>query len=237
MILKKLANNLKFDAILWDIDNTILHFPYQEKYALKKCFSIFKLGEFTTQMLENYREISDNIWKEISTGKLSKNEGLIERFEQLFKSFNINFSAKKFNEEYQCRLGDKVKFNDNAYKILNSLKPIIKQYATTDGTIATQKNELKNGNLLNIFDDIFISEAIGFSKPDVRFFDYIFKHIPSFDKNKIIIVGDSLTSDMQGGVNAGIKCCWYNPNHKKNNSKIPVDFEIDNLKQIYDILL
>lgn len=176
-------------------------------------------------------------WHKISNGQIEKSNGLAKQFEILFEKFNIDFSPEIFNDEYQLRLADKIKFNDNANKILKSLSKMVKQYAVTDGTIQTQQKEIKTAKLTQIFDKIFISEQVGFSKPNKKFFDYVFKNIKMKDKEKILIVGDGLNTDIKGGLDVQIKTCWYNPKHIENKSSIKPDYEIDNLNKIYDVIL
>lgn len=130
------------------------------------------------------------------------------------------------------RLGDQVFFNDNSKCLLERLKGSVKQYAVTNGTYVAQKRKLEKSGLDVIFDDVFISDQIGFEKPDIRFFDHVWKQIGPHEKKDVLIVGDSLTSDMQGGNNAQIRCCWYNPKDKENNTNVKIDYLIHDLNEI-----
>jgi len=109
-----------------------------------------------------------------------------------------------FNKEYQVRLGDTICFCDDSYNLLKGLKGKIKQYAVTNGTKVAQDKKLKKSGLDELFDDIFISEVIGKEKPYVEYFEQVWKRIGDYKGDEVMIVGDSLTSDMQGGNNAGI---------------------------------
>ncbi len=95
-----------------------------------------------------------------------------------------------------------------------------------------QKRKLENSGLDVLFDGIFISDQIGYEKPDIRFFDHIWKQTGVYEKDDVLIVGDSLTSDMQGGNNAGIRCCWYNPEDKENNTNVKIDYLIHDLNEV-----
>ncbi|NCB91435.1 MAG: noncanonical pyrimidine nucleotidase, YjjG family [Clostridia bacterium] len=224
-------------AVLWDVDGTLLNFEKSEKYALNKCFSIFHLGECTDEMIVRYSEINRSYWQALEAGKITKKEVLINRFRDFFEKEHIKFEqVSEFNEEYQIRLGDKYFFNDNAYELMKKLQGKVKQYAVTNGTHMAQKRKLENSGLDKLFDDIFISDDVGIDKPNIEYFDHVERQIGGYDKQEMMIVGDSLTSDIQGGNNAGILCCWYNPSGKKTDKKLRIDYEISDLHQVEAII-
>ena len=106
----------------------------------------------------------------------------------------------------------------------------------TNGTFVAQERKLRKSGIGELVEEAFISDLIGFEKPSIEFFDYVFEKIGEYDKNEVLIIGDSLTSDMQGGNNAGIVCCWYNPNHLENTKNVKIDYEIEDLWQLEEIL-
>lgn len=220
-------------AILWDIDGTILDFIRAEHAAIKKCFEVFQLGECTDEMIARYSKINKGYWEKLERKEITKPELLVCRFRDFFARENIiTDCAEKFNKEYQVRLGDTICFCDNSYELLKSLKGRVKQYAVTNGTKIAQDKKLVKSGLIDIFDDIFISEEVGYEKPDVRFFEHIWAKIGVYKPDEVMIVGDSLTSDMKGGNNAGIVCCWYNPKKVPNTKNLKIDYEIENLNEI-----
>lgn len=222
-----------FNVILWDVDGTLLNFDKAEKYALRQCFAKFDLKECTDAMISRYAEINKRYWKRLEAGEITKEQVLLERFSEFFQKEHIRCDKiKEFNDEYQVRLGDKIFFNDDSKSLLERLKGKAKQYAVTNGTYAAQKRKLENSGLDVLFDGIFISDQIGYEKPDIRFFDYIWKQTGVYEKDDVLIVGDSLTSDMQGGNNAGIRCCWYNPEDKENNTNVKIDYLIHDLNEV-----
>lgn len=224
-------------VILWDIDGTLLNFAEAEKYAIRKCFSQFQLGECSDAMLKRYSEINVKYWKRLERGEITKKEVLHDRFQEFFREEGMDFhDFDAFNDDYQIRLGDKVFLNDDSYELVRELKSRVKQYAVTNGTQAAQERKLERSGLGELFDDVFISEQIGVEKPNPAFFDAVWERIGPYEKDEVMIVGDSRTSDMQGGVNAGIVCCWYNPNGAVNQSGLKLDFEIRNLQQIRALL-
>ncbi len=224
-------------VILWDIDGTLLNFKHSEKYAIRKCFSLFNMGECTDEMLSRYSEINAGYWKRLEAGTLTKEQVLLGRFEEFFQKEHLDVGlAAAFNDEYQRRLGDTVCFNDDGYEVVRQLKEQVKQHAVTNGTRTAQQRKLKNSGLDQLFDGVFISEEVGTEKPGIGFFEAVWDQIGKFPGDEVIIVGDSLTGDMQGGNNAGIRCCWYNPAGLPDSVGLKIDYEIRNLREIPGIL-
>ena len=224
-------------VILWDVDGTLLDFKKAEYAAIKKCFEIFNLGQCTDEMIGRYSVINRVYWEKLERGEITKPEVLVNRFVDFFETENIKTGcAKEFNEQYQKWLGETVCFCDNSYELMKSLKGRVKQYAVTNGTKAAQDRKLKKSGLIDIFDGVFISEVVGYEKPGIEFFEHVWEQIGDYDKKEILIVGDSLTSDIQGGNNAGILCCWYNPKGLKNETNIRIDYVIDDLQKILEII-
>ena len=224
-------------VILWDIDGTLLDFKMAEKEAIRKCFEVLELGTCSDEMLANYSAINRKYWEKLELGEITKAEVLIGRFLEFFESEGLNTElAEAFNKEYQERLGETVCFRDDSYELVKSLKENYKQYAVTNGTKIAQDKKLNKSGLIHIFDGVFISEVVGVEKPGVGFFERVWDVIGHYEKDEVIIVGDSLTSDMKGGNNAGILTCWYNPKHEKNDKDVHVDYEIDNLQLLSEIL-
>ena len=173
----------------------------------------------------------------LERGEITKPQVLIGRFEEFFESEGIvTDCATEFNKEYQKQLGETICFCDNSYELLQSLKGLVKQYAVTNGTKAAQDRKLQKSGLIDIFDGVFISEVVGIEKPGIGFFEHVWEKIGTYEKEEIMIVGDSLTSDMQGGNNAGIVCCWYNPKGIKNEANLRIDYEVDDLQKVAEIL-
>ncbi len=224
-------------VILWDIDGTLLNFGMSEEYAIRKCFSVFELGECTDEMLARYSAINRTYWERLERRELTREQVLIGRFREFFEKEGIDISgAEAFNAEYQIRLGDRAFFNENGDKVVKQLKDRVKQYAVTNGTIVAQERKLKLSGLDRLFDGVFISEQIGSDKPNSGFFDAVWSEIGYYEKEEVLIVGDSLTSDIQGGNNAGILCCWYNPAGHVNEKGLRVDWEVSSLEQIVSIV-
>lgn len=226
-----------YKYLLWDIDGTILDFVASERCAIKELFKRFKLGECTDEMIQIYSKINVKYWDALARNELTKPEVLIGRFNEFFTLMNIDTGvAEDFNKAYQLALGDYCIFVKDAKEILLSQKGKYTIVAVTNGTKIAQTKKLKASGLNKIFDSIFISEDVGFEKPNVEFFRYVFDTLNIKDKSEVLIIGDSLASDIQGGINAGIDTCWYNPKHTENKGNLKITYEIDDLKKIEEIL-
>lgn len=227
----------RFDVILWDVDQTLLDFDKSQEYALDYSFKQFD-KKIDDMILAQYREINAAYWLRYELGEITKNELVIGRFDTLFSHLGItDIASRDFNAVYQKALGSVFYFKDDSYQLCSRLKGKVRQYAVTNGVSSTQRNKLRLSGLDQIFDDIFVSEEMGYPKPKLLYFEKCFEKIENFQKDKVLIVGDSLSSDMQGGNNAGIACCWYNPEGKENNTGLRIDYEITNLWEVEDILL
>ncbi len=224
-------------VILWDVDGTLLDFIAAEKNALRSTFAHFGLGKLTDEDIKLYSGINHSYWKRLEKGELTKPEILRGRFADFFALKNIEFDDfDATNSEYQVRLGDTVCFNDDSYNIIKGLKGKVKQYVVTNGTKVAQDRKLSKSGFVDLFDGIFISETMGAEKPSILFFDKVFEQIGHYEKDEVLIVGDSPSSDMRGGNNAGIVCCWYDCGKEQLPDDVRVDYTVTDLHQVLDIL-
>ena len=227
----------RFDILLWDVDGTLLDFIAAEKAAVQTLFREFGLGECTDEMVERYSRINKEYWERLERGELSKPEILVRRFADFFASEGLDASkAPEFNEQYQVRLGDTVVFCDDSYELLSSLRGRVKQYAVSNGTVVAQTRKLRRSGFDRLLDGVFLSEELGYEKPATEFFDRVFAAIGEPDRERVLIVGDSLTSDITGGNRAGIRTCWYNPKGEPNLTAAHADYVIRDLHGILDII-
>lgn len=225
-------------VLLWDIDGTLLNFEAAEKQAIRDCFKQFNMGICDDAMLARYSRINRTYWERLERGELTKPEVLRGRFIEFFGQEHLPVeNADPFNAAYQIGLGNTVVFQDNGYELVKSFKSQFKQYAATNGTYVAQERKLKKSGLDQLLDGAFISDQIGSEKPTLGFFDAVWQTIGTYQKEEVMIIGDSLTSDIQGANNAGIQCCWYNPGKKQSDHNLQIDYEIQNLQDLKRILL
>lgn len=195
--------------LLFDLDNTILDFDSGERAALKDAFRKFRI-EPTGKLLEDYHRINIKYWEKLERGELSRIEVLEGRFDEVFRLYDIDCTGEKIQSVYEKNLGDHYDFMPGAKELLEKLYEKNDLYIVSNGCAEVQSSRIAGAGLRKYFKDFFVSENIGFDKPDARFFDVCFFSIPDFEKERTIIIGDSLTSDIKGGKNAGIKTCWLN---------------------------
>jgi len=224
-------------VILWDIDGTLLNFEAAERNALRACFRKFGLGECPDDMLKRYSEINKAYWRRLEDGKLTREQVLTGRFREFFASEGLpEPDIAALNGVYQLLLGDTVCFQDDSYNVVRRLGGKVKQYAVTNGTRVAQERKLKKSGLGELLDGVFISEDLGAEKPSPIFFQRVFRELDPCDSEEVVIVGDSLTSDIRGGVNAGILTCWYNPERKPAPDNLRIDFNIRRLDEVEDLI-
>ncbi len=225
-----------YTVILWDLDDTLLDFKASEKYAFDTCMINAGITP-TDELLAAYSRINLSFWKRLERGEITKDALLAGRFASYFESVGITgVDVPQFQRSYQQLLGSVCYYLDNSYELCKRLHQTHRQYIVTNGVAATQHSKLAKSRLSEVTDGAFISEESGYDKPSPLFFEKSFAQIPDLVKENTIIVGDSLTSDMQGGVNAGIACCWYNPSKAAVPDDIHIDYTISNLWEILPIV-
>lgn len=223
--------------ILWDVDGTLLNFREAERAAVKECFRRFGLGACTDAMVDRYSRINVRYWDRLERGEMTKPQILRGRFREFFAGEGIAFDGiDDFNAEYQVRLGDTICYNDDSLELVRRLRGRVGQYAVTNGTVTAQERKLIRSGLGALMDGVVISDRIGFQKPAAGFFDHVFMNLPPVDRREVLIVGDSLTSDIRGGEDAGILIGWYNPGGVPNDRGVRVDYEIADLRDVEEIL-
>lgn len=227
----------RFKYILWDVDGTLVNFEKSEKVSLKQCFLHYGI-EPTEDDYQVYSKINRSYWLRLEQGLLNKRQVCLGRFADFFDFLGVkNIDAEEMNDSFQKALAENCVENDGAYELCKQLGNSYRQYIVTNGTKVAQTGKLKNSGLGELMDGVFISEVIGYEKPDVRFFQRCFEQIPGFSREQAIIVGDSLTSDMLGGNNAGIACCWFNPQGLAVPENAPkLDFIIKTLSELKEII-
>lgn len=227
----------KYKYLLWDVDGTILDFEVAERAAIRILFDKFNLGECSDEMLMKYSQINKKYWQLLESGKMTKDKILVERFIEFFSYEGINADiAAEFNKEYQIALCDTIVFNDDAIDIIKHQKKTCKIIIVTNGTEVVQEKKLERSGLNDIVDNVFISELVGFEKPNIKFFEKVILEVGIKDLKEALIIGDSLTSDIQGGHNIGIDTCWYNPKNEENTTLLNPTYTIRNLHELENII-
>ena len=225
----------KYSFLLFDADNTILDFDENERMSLLDTFDHFGLP-CTEEVLSLYHEINLMYWEMLSRKEIERDALLIKRFETLFERVGIKADPVATENHYRTNLGNGCQIMAGAMEVLKELKKDYKLYVITNGVARTQHNRLEKSGLAELMEDIFISDEIGYNKPDREFFEYVESHIPGFEPKKALVIGDSLFSDIRGGVEFGLDTCYLNIYHKQNTSKIIPTYEIQDIVELPELL-
>lgn len=222
--------------VLLDIDDTLLDFGKAEAAAIKKTFERIGIPA-TDEVIARYSEINNAQWSALERGELTRQQVLVRRFDILFEELGITgVPSEMAQASYEYLLGIGHYFIDGAVELLEALKDKYELYIVSNGTACVQDSRLASAGIAPYFKDIFISERIGADKPSREFFDRAFSRIEGFEREKAIIVGDRLSSDILGGINAGISTCWFNPKRLPPDPDIPADYEIHALNELPELL-
>lgn len=224
----------KYTTLYFDLDNTILDFTAAEYTAIRKLLVLHNLP-VSDEIVAVYSKINQSWWERFESGEIKKQEIFVGRFKDFLKFYNFDGNSEKMAEDYFCLLSQGCDVIDGIEKVLKYLKT--KGYTiciTTNGVSRTQYRRIDDCGLKKYFDYIFVSEDAGHQKPECEYFDYVMANTPEKNKSKILVIGDSLSSDILGGINFNVDTCWFNPNHKTAMHK--PTYEITNIMQICDIL-
>lgn len=226
----------RFDTILWDVDGTLLDFAAAEGICIHHCLSL-QGKETGEEQVAVYRQINHDYWKRFERGEITREFLYPGRFSEWFEKMGWKgLDPVKMNEDYQLILGSTPVLYPDTLPVLRELSGHIRQYVVTNGSTVAQEGKLEKSGIGKLMDGVFISERVGAPKPEKKFFDICTSEIPDYDPDRTVIVGDSLTSDIKGGNNAGITCIWFNPTGQKPDGNVRIDAEIRKLSEMKEIL-
>lgn len=225
---------MKYTSLFLDLDNTLLDFYKAEEMAICKVLKKYDLP-YDEKTVKLYSDINRSYWEQFERGEIPKETIFEGRFKTLLSVLDEDRDYSSIAKDYMYELSCGYYKMDGADEVLTYLKDKgYKLYATTNGFKFTQENRIKKSGLEKYFDKVFISEEAGFQKPEREYFDYCIENIYEKDRSKILIVGDSQSSDILGGINAGIDTCWFNVDLK--SAKYKSKYEISDLYQLKNIL-
>lgn len=223
-----------YTSLFLDIDNTILDFYKAEAEAVRKV--MIKHGiPHSDKDVKIYSNINQTYWERFEKGEIPKSDIFEGRFKTLLEYYGIDGDSAAISEDYKNNLSEGYFKMEGAIEILEYLRSKgYKLYATTNGLSSTQFKRIKNSGVEPYFDKIFVSEEAGHQKPEKEYFDYVIANIPEKDKSKMLVVGDSPSSDILGAINSGLDACWFNPEHKA--PKYETKYEVHTLYELKNIL-
>lgn len=224
---------MSYTTLLFDVDNTILDFTRCEWEAVSLVMKNNGI-EPSEQNIVYYSGVNDRFWKMFERGEIKKSEIYEGRFKAFLHEKGFKGDSKKISDEYIEALKTFHFPLDGAIDMLERLFKNFEIYYTTNGNADTQEKRIKNSGILNYAKGVFVSEAIGHQKPEKEYFDYVFENIPEKDKSRIIVIGDSMSSDILGGINSGLDTLWFNPAGEK--AVYEPTYTVKNFNELIEIL-
>nr|WP_106780686.1 YjjG family noncanonical pyrimidine nucleotidase [Lysinibacillus timonensis] len=225
----------EYQTLLFDLDDTLLDFGQAENQALEKLFIELQIP-LTEDMKETYKMFNAGLWRAHEEGKIGREELVNTRFAIFFEHYGKKVDGIEYERKYRSFLDEGHQLIDGALELIQTIYQKYNLYIVTNGVVTTQERRLKDSRLAPYFRHVFVSEEVGYQKPKKEFFDYVFQHLGNVNLDKTLIIGDSLTSDIRGGKQAGIDTCWFNPHLKENQTGITPTYEIAKLEGLLTIL-
>lgn len=227
---------MTYKFLLFDLDHTLLDFATGEEIALTQFLEFMEVEDIQA-FKDVYRPLNQGMWKDLEKGLITKKELVNTRFSRAFAYFGRQEDGAELALRYQEFIGRQGQIFEGADDLLETLTERGYQiYGATNGITYIQENRLKHSPIGSYFKQVFISEQMGTQKPELDFYEKIAEQITDFDLFRALMIGDSLTADIQGGINAGMDTVWYNPAGLENTSHLKPTYTISNYQQLIDIL-
>lgn len=227
---------MKYKTILFDADMTLFNFKAAESIALEQALTAHGYP-CNAEVKALYSKINDGLWKAFERGEISREALTVARFARLFSQLGIDDDGVDFNQEYLRNLGEIPLLLEGAFELCEALAKHYRLYIVTNGVTHTQKNRFAKSEIRDFFEGIFVSEETGSQKPHRAYFDYVAGKIPEWNAESTLVVGDSLTSDIQGAINYGLDSCWFNPEKMPYTLEKACTYEVSSLYQLKDLLV
>lgn len=224
---------MTYQWLLFDADNTLFDFNVAEVKALAYAFAEFGYP-YNGRSATIYRDINKQVWAQLERSEISATDLRTTRFSRLFNAVGIQGEPEPFSEAYLRHLGNCGDLIEGAESLIQQLSQRYRLALITNGLADVQRPRLAASPLQPYFQTVTISDEIGVAKPDPGIFEVAFEQMGWPQKTAVLLIGDSLSSDMQGGLNYGIDACWYNPENKP--TELPVTYNIQKLDELYAIL-
>lgn len=227
----------KYYCILFDADNTLLNFDAAENKALAETLVNYGI-EPDAETVQTYRTINEELWRQLEKGQIRREKLFGERFSRFLKAINAAGDGVEMNRCYLEQLSTHPDLmSPEVLDVLRELSEVATLAIVSNGAQKVQTRRLEESGVMNFMEDVFISEKMGCEKPNARIFDAALRALGVENREHVLMVGDSLSSDIQGGSNAGLDTCWYNPNHAENSGKVIPTYEIASLEELYPLVM
>lgn len=227
----------KYYAILFDADNTLLDFDAAESKALAETLTHYGI-EPDAATVQTYREINNELWAQLEKGQIRREKLGSERFARFLKAVNAAGSGAEMNRFYLEQLSTHPDLlNPDVPEALRELAEVATLAVVTNGFDRVQSRRIQESGLGEFFEGVFVSEKLDAEKPNRKIYDAALRALGIENRSRVLVVGDSLTSDVQGGANAGLDTCWFNPNHAENPGKVTPTYEVAALEELYPLVM
>lgn len=227
---------MRYELVLLDADGTLFNYDKAESYALEGAFARFDLAYDEGFHLPAYKAINEQLWRDYEDEKITSAALRVERFRRLFTGQGLRFDFEEFSRVYLHFLSMGSFLLDGAEEACRYLAQKYRLAIITNGIREVQMARFSSSPLVPFIERVIVSEDAGYSKPHPGIFDYAFRALGHSDKETALIVGDSLSSDIEGGIRFGIKTCWYNPHRKPTHQETRPDYEITDLRELAEFL-
>ena len=226
----------RYDYVLFDADHTLYDFDRAERRALRQALE--ERGYPFTPETENcYRTINNALWERLNRGEVAQSWLLVERFAAFTRAMGGSHDPVDFNRDYLAHLALGGDVFPGAEALCRALAPHCTLAIVTNGVASAQHGRIARSPLKDVFAHIFISEEIGYSKPDPRFFEAVLDTLDIQDRSRAVVVGDNLISDIGGGRAAGLDTIWYNPGHHLPEDEAAPTWEAADYAEVQAIIL
>ena len=227
----------KYYCVLFDADNTLLNFDAAESKALAETLVNYGI-EPDAETVQTYRTINEELWRQLEKGQIRRDKLMGERFIRFLKAVNAAGNGVEMNKFYLDQLSTHPDLTSpNVLDVLRELSEVATLAVVTNGFDRVQSRRVRESGILDFVEDVFVSEKMDSEKPNRKIFDAALRALGVENREHVLMVGDSLSSDVQGGVNAGLDTCWYNPNHAENPGKVIPTYEIASLEELYPLVM
>jgi len=225
----------RYPYLLFDADDTLFDFGAANHNAFARVCDYCGLT-YTEALYEHYESINAPLWQQLNRGEVTKEFLVVERFRRFLAEVGVNADPAECNRIQLSGLGSSSVLFPEALEVVQTLAKTHKLYIVTNAVASVQRARLAASAIAPYITDAFISEEAGAAKPSRAYFDYVFSRIDGITADNCLVIGDSLTSDIQGAVNAGLPACWYNPKGAPRPADLPIDYEIRDLRELYNIV-
>ena len=226
---------MPYPYLLFDADNTLFDFDQAERNAHLLLCRTYGLA-FSEEGYQLYHKCNADLWRDFDRGLCTKEYLLVERFRRYLAITGERADPEALNRDHLRALGEGAMLLPGTEELCRVLSRDHRLYLLTNAVASVQKTRFANSAIAPYFQGVFISEEVGVGKPDPAYFEYVFRAVPGLTRDNALVIGDSLTSDIQGANNAGLPCCWFNPKGQPRPQGLRIDYEIRALEELYAIV-